>query len=73
MAHSSGRPGIVEKKEQFSAAGFRDSHGAFTDCIGQDADGYYFAFRQQSNRKAAQPSPAQPSCPTITSPTIPGP
>lgn len=47
MAHSSGRAGTGEPKERFDHPEFRDSHGAFTYRVLQEAGGYFVEFRQQ--------------------------
>ena len=47
MANGSGRAGTGEPMERFDHAEFRDSRGAFTYRVGQEAGDYFFEFRQQ--------------------------
>ena len=54
MAHSSGRAGAAEPKEQFERAEFRDASGKYSYQAGQDAGKYYFDFRQQGARDPIQ-------------------
>ena len=54
MAHSSGRVGTEEPKERFDRTVFRDSSGAFTYRVGQEAGTYFFEFLQQGTRAPIQ-------------------
>jgi hypothetical protein len=48
MANASGRVGTGEMHERFDSTEFRDSRGAFTYRVGQEAGSYFLDFRQQS-------------------------
>jgi hypothetical protein len=54
MAHSSGSAGTEEAKETFDRTDFRDSHGAFTYHVGEQAGKYFLEFRQQSTTEPIQ-------------------
>jgi hypothetical protein len=54
MAQSSGRAGAGEPKETFDRTEFRDSHGAFTYHVSQEAGKYFFEFRQQGAKEPIQ-------------------
>ena len=47
MANASGRVGTGEQRERFDRAEFRDSLGAYTYRVAQEAGSYFFEFRQQ--------------------------
>jgi len=51
MAHSSGRAGTEEPKEHFDRAVFRDSSGAFSYRVGQEAGTYFFEFQQEGAKE----------------------
>ena len=51
MARSSGRAGRGEPKERFDRTVFRDSAGAFSYRVGQEAGTYFFEFQQQGAKE----------------------
>jgi Tetratricopeptide repeat/Cytochrome c554 and c-prime len=54
MAHSSGRVGTAEAKEQFDRTEFRDASGKYIYNVGRDGQTYYFDFRQQGTTQPIQ-------------------
>jgi tetratricopeptide (TPR) repeat protein len=54
MARSSGRAGTEEPKERFDRTVFRDSSGAYTYRVGQEAGKYFFEFQQQGAKEPIQ-------------------